>query len=133
MGSFCVQKHPTNLTNHRYLKDNRRNDTLPFPSNIPPITIQTNTLYFDDLRIDDWSSILMSSILSISTIYIDDPNIICLCLFYLYYDFHDKETMAMMMMTLIWINTLLLLGLQNQLSYLATYYRTGSSSKSIMK
>ena len=28
------------------------------------------TLYIDDLRIDDWSSIL-----SMSTIYIDDPNI----------------------------------------------------------
>ena len=32
MGSFCVQKHPTNLTNHRYLKDNRRNNTLTIPS-----------------------------------------------------------------------------------------------------
>ena len=76
MGRFCVQKHPTNLTNHRYLKDNRRNDTLPFPSNIPPITIQTNTLYFDDLRIDNWSSFLRSPILSISTIHIDKPNIL---------------------------------------------------------
>ena len=27
-----------------------------------------NTLYIDDLRIDDWSSILRSSILSVSTI-----------------------------------------------------------------
>ena len=34
-----------------------------------------NTLYIDDLRINDWLSILRSSILSISTIYIDDPNI----------------------------------------------------------
>ena len=32
-----------------------------------------NTLYIDDLRIDDWSSILRSSILSVPTIYIDDP------------------------------------------------------------
>ena len=31
------------------------------------------TVYIDDLNIDDWSSILRSSILSVSTIYIDDP------------------------------------------------------------
>ena len=31
------------------------------------------TVYIDDLSIDDWSSILESSILSVSTIYIDDP------------------------------------------------------------
>ena len=31
------------------------------------------TVYIDDLSIDDWSSILRSSILSVSTIYIDDP------------------------------------------------------------
>ena len=37
--------------------------------------VNKNTLYIDDLRIDDWSSILRSSILSISTIWIDDPNI----------------------------------------------------------
>ena len=31
------------------------------------------TVYIDDLNIDDWSSILRSSILIVSTIYIDDP------------------------------------------------------------
>ena len=31
------------------------------------------TVYIDDLSIDDWSSILRSSILSISSIDIDDP------------------------------------------------------------
>ena len=31
------------------------------------------TVYIDDLSIDNWSSILRSSILSVSTIYIDDP------------------------------------------------------------
>ena len=45
MGSFCVQKHPTNLTNHRNLEGYRRNDTLPFPGNIPPITIQASLSY----------------------------------------------------------------------------------------
>ena len=33
------------------------------------------SLYIDDLRIDDWSSILRWWILSISIIHIDDPNI----------------------------------------------------------
>ena len=37
------------------------------------------TVYIDDLSIDDWSSILRSSILSVSTIYIDDP--ICIVYF----------------------------------------------------
>ena len=38
----------------------------------------------------------------------------------------------MMMMMMISINTLQLFGLQHQLGYLATHYRTGSSSKSIL-
>ena len=36
-------------------------------------TTYTVTVYIDDLSIDDWSSILRSSILSVSTIYIGDP------------------------------------------------------------
>ena len=34
------------------------------------------TVYIDNLSIDDWSPILRSSILSVSTIYIDDPTIV---------------------------------------------------------
>ena len=33
------------------------------------VVVWLNTLYIDELRIDDWSSILRSSILSVSTIY----------------------------------------------------------------
>ena len=36
--------------------------------------VVSNTLYIDDLRIDDQSSMLASSFLSKSTIEIDDPS-----------------------------------------------------------
>ena len=52
------------------------------PQSGPPITPTIldyatvwNTLYIDDLRIDDQSSMLASSFLSKSTIEIDDPTV----------------------------------------------------------
>ena len=42
---------------------------------VDDMVVVVNTLYIDDLRIDDQSSMLASSFLSKSTIEIDDPTV----------------------------------------------------------